>query len=227
MRAPVRPGPRAGLTLIELLVALSLMALVSVLSWRGIDGLTQARARLRAQGDDVLLLQATLTQWRLDLDALAPQPKRPALDWDGRTLRLLRHAPLGNGAVVVAWGWRAQVGQPALGEWVRWQSPPLTDRAALDAAWQQAPAMLVNRGVAPAHQALATVALTGWQLFYYRNNAWSNPLSSVGAEAEGGAARAESGVPDGVRAVLDLAPGQALSGRITQDWVNPLLRGAR
>ena len=34
-------------------------------------------------------------------------------------------------------------------------------------------------------------------------------------------------IPDGVRLQLDLAPGEALVGRITRDWVSPLLGGGK
>ena len=37
----------AGFTLVELMVALFVLALVAVLSWRGLDGMPSARAGLR------------------------------------------------------------------------------------------------------------------------------------------------------------------------------------
>ena len=41
MRAGTRPGPMRGLTLIELLVALALLSLLALLSWRTLDGMTR------------------------------------------------------------------------------------------------------------------------------------------------------------------------------------------
>jgi general secretion pathway protein J len=34
-------------------------------------------------------------------------------------------------------------------------------------------------------------------------------------------------VPDGIRLQLDLGPNDALAGRLTRDWVNPLNGGGK
>ena len=78
-------------------------------------------------------------------------------------------------------------------------------------------------------QEVAVVGLDGWQLFYFRNNTWSNPLSSAGNEAAGGAggvagsgtpgAVAANAAPDGIRLVLRLATDQPISGELTRDWM--------
>jgi general secretion pathway protein J len=68
---------------------------------------------------------------------------------------------------------------------------------------------------------VALFALEGWQLFYFRGNAWTNPMSAAGTTTS-----ATTTLPDGVRLVLDLPGGQALAGRITSDWVRPTLSSA-
>ena len=72
-------------------------------------------------------------------------------------------------------------------------------------------------------------ALDQWQIFYYRSDAWSNPLSSAGAATDGPApvvpVAAQDVTPDGVRLVLTLAPGQAISGVVTRDWLRPTVGG--
>ncbi|MDD2924315.1 prepilin-type N-terminal cleavage/methylation domain-containing protein [Rhodoferax sp.] len=219
-----RPGscrhPHRGFTLIELLVAISLMALMAVLSWRGLDGVSRSQQGLQQRSDEVLTLQATLAQWGADLDAMVSQPDLPGLDWDGRTLRILRSssADPGAGLVVVAWARRASNG---LGQWLRWQSPPLAARGDLDLAWQKAALW----GQAPSDddrvREVRTVALDQWQVYFYRGNAWTNPLSSAGSAA------ASTSVPDGVRLVLTLPAGQAISGTLTRDWVSPLIGGGK
>ena len=222
-----------GFTLIELLVAISLMALMAILSWRGLDGISRSQQRLQQHADEVLTLQATLTQWGTDLDALVSQPDVPGLDWDGRTLRIVRrsNAAPGEGLVVVAWAQRSSgEGQ---GQWLRWQSPPLADRSQLDQAWQQAAVWAQTPRAEDRLREVRTVPIDQWQVFYYRNNAWTNPLSSADAAepsaaapntATGGAALA---LPDGVRLVLTLSPGQAVSGVLTRDWVSPLIGGGK
>lgn len=216
--APLRAR---GFTLIELLVAISLMALMAALAWRGLDGMTRAQAQLRQHSDEVLTLQAGLAQWGADLDALALQPGPPSLDWDGRALRILRRSTVdaGEGLRVVAWSRRAVAGA---GQWLRWQSPPLTTRADLQLAWQQAALWAQNPSDEARQREVRIVPIEQWQIFYYRTGAWSNPLSSAGA-----AAAAPAALPDGVRLVLTLAPGQAVSGVLTRDWINPQVGGGK
>ena len=225
-------GRISGFTLIELLVAIALMALMAGLSWRGLDGMTRAQTQMRQNSDDVLTLQAGLAQWSTDLDALAQQPGTPSLDWDGRALRILRRSTTNpaDGLQVVAWSRR---GVEGVGQWLRWQSPPLRTRGELTLAWQKAAAWAQNPSDDDRQREVRIVPLDQWQIFYYRGAAWSNPLSSAGAtegDAAGGAgllAEAASAVPEGVRLVLTLAPGQAISGTLTRDWVRPDLGGGK
>ena len=214
-----------GFTLIELLVAISLMALMAALSWRGLDGMTRAQAQMRQHSDDVLALQAGLAQWAADLDALAPQPHTASLDWDGRALRILRRdtATPGAGLSVVAWSRRNVEG---VGQWLRWQSPPLRTRGELQLAWQKAALWAQNPGDEDRKREVRIAALDRWQVFYYRSDAWSNPLSSAGAATEGQVA-SDPLIPDGIRLVLNLAPGQAISGTLTRDWLRPGVGGGK
>ena len=228
-----RPSAQRGFTLIELLVALSIMAVMAVLSWRGLDGMTRTQAQVRQHSDEVLTLQAALAQWGADLDALARQPGVATLDWDGRALRVVRRnaAQPGEGLTVVAWSRRSIAG---VGQWLRWQSPPVTTRGELQLAWEKAAQWAQNPSDEDRLREVQIVPLDQWQIFYYRGGAWSNPLSSEGAgnaPAAGGTPAAlptGSGalaVPDGVRLVLKLSAGQAVSGTLTRDWVTPDLGG--
>ena len=126
---------------------------------------------------------------------------------------------------VVAWAQRVIDGQ---GQWLRWQSPPLQSRAALDQAWQKAALWAQNPSDEDRLREVRTVPLSSWQIFYFRNNAWSNPLSSAdGPDASTPDAASAATVPDGVRLVLVLPAGQAVSGSLTRDWVRPLLGGGK
>ncbi len=233
-----------GFTLIELLVAIALMALMTVLSWRGLDGISRTQVRLQAQSDEVLTLQATLTQWGNDLDALVEQPDLPGLDWDGRVLRIVRRSSVapGEGLRVVAWSRRVEAGQ---GQWLRWLSPPLLTRRELQLAWQKAQLWAQTPSDDDRLREVRTLALDQWQIFYYRGNAWSNPLSSADVASPAAAAAdstagdatpaapttaapaagaaATPSLPDGVRLVLTLSPGQAINGTLTRDWVRGTL----
>jgi len=210
-----------GFTLIELLVAIAVMALMAILSWRGLDGMHRAQTQTLARADEVLVLQAGLAQWKADLDAMVELPQISSLDWDGRVLRLTRRssATAGDWLRVVAWTRRAGSG----GYWLRWQSPALSSLGDWNAAWSQAERWGQNPGDAEKKREVAILPADDWQIFYFRSNAWSNPLSSDGATG----APVQPAVPEGVRSVLTLAPGQALSGRITLDWVRPTVGGGK
>lgn len=230
---PTRAHRRStGFTLIELLLAIALMALMALMSWRGIDGMARAQEQTRARGDALLTLQAALGQWGADLDAMVALPYTTPIEWDGQVLRITRQSSSGgeSGAVVAAWSRRNVDGTD---QWLRWQSPAFTTRGDWQVAWQQAAVWSRTPSAADRQLEVALLPLAQWQIFYFRGNAWSNPLSSAGTTAaqtlgtEDASSRARKVVPDGVRLQLDLGAGEGIAGRLTRDWVNPLSSGSR
>lgn len=230
-----------GFTLVELLVAIVIMALLALLSWRGLDGMTRVQTATQTNTDGVLALQAGLAQWQTDLDALVVQANVPAvsgLDYDGQVLRLTRrYAETGEDTInatnddsirVVAWSQRhIETGTGAnvtnKTQWLRWQSAPVKTRAELQAAWLQAKQWADTATEADKKGEVVVATIDKWQVFYYRNDAWVNALSSADAVVNSNAAA----LPDGIRLVLTLAPGQALVGAITRDWVSPKVGGGK
>lgn len=214
-----------GFTLVELLIALAVMALLAVLSWTALDGMVRARAQTRQHADEVLALQAGLAQWSADLDAMLALQELPALDWDGRALRIVRSSGDGDptGPRVVAWTRRA-TGGPT--QWLRWQSPVLHGRAELLQAWERAATWAQTPDSEERRREVAIVPLADWRLFYYRGGAWTNPLSSGDAQAAP-SGTVQNTTPDGVRLVLELAPGGALAGTLMRDWVRPTAGGGK
>ncbi len=239
----------AGFTLVELLVAITVMALLALVSWRGLEGMSRATAQNRQRADAVLALQATLAQWSADLDAIAVLAQTRPIDWDGRALRLTRRGgdAAQPGVVVVAWTLRPDAAGP---RWHRWQSAPFTTRGDWQQAWAQAAAWAQDGGAPPGGSDVALVPLESWQLHYFNANAqqWSpagpspsappgtataaaaTPSTTAGAAAAtaanpaAAAGLASAGtVPDGVRLVLSLPPGEGLAGLLTRDWVRPTL----
>ncbi len=199
-----------GFTLVEMLVAIALMALMGVMAWRGLGSMQGAQIRLAQHAEDTLALQAGLGQWAADLDAIAIQANTPSLAWDGRVLRVLRRgsASPGDGLRVVGWSQRQLDG---ITYWLRWQSPSLRTRAELDAAWAQAARWGQNPSSEDQLREVRISTLSQWQIFYFRNNAWTNPQSSASATDA-------NALPEGVRLVLTLPAGQAISGVLTRDW---------
>jgi general secretion pathway protein J len=222
-----------GFTLVEMLVAIGIMALMAGLSWRGIDGMVQTQTRMQQRADTLLTLQAGLAQWTADLDAVAEGPPEQTMDWDSRGLRLLRRNTLspGDGLLVVAYSRRSVDGQ---GQWLRWQSLPVRTRKDQQAAWARAAQWAQNPGDEEKKLEVRITPLAQWEIFYYRNDAWTHPLSSAGAamapvtaSATATPAAPPDTLPDGVRLVLTLPEGEAISGILTRDWIRPTLGGGK
>jgi general secretion pathway protein J len=179
--------------------------------------------------DEILTLQTGLAQWTADLEAIEEFAPTKPLDWNGRVLRLTRRSSLapGDGIRVVGWTRRE-------GRWLRWQSPAVFTRGDLDTAWQQADLWSQTPSNAMRQQEVEIAPLDDWQIFFFRGNTWTNPMSSDAAtpaqvpqQLQAGATTAGTNtMPDGVRLVLQLPAGRALSGRLQRDWVRPTVGGA-
>ena len=92
-----------GFTLIEVMVALGILALLAGLSWRGLDAMSRVRQSTSQTSTQMLTLQTALAQWRTDLDAVLPDAgaapdkagstaSASALEWNGNTLRIVRRS---------------------------------------------------------------------------------------------------------------------------------------
>jgi general secretion pathway protein J len=215
-----------GFTLVELLVAISVLALIAVMSWRGLDGMVRAQSITQSRSDDVVATQSALGQWRADLDAVVQVSSLRPLDWDGQVLRMTRRSlsdPM-DGLLVVGWTTRNIDGKP---HWLRWQSPPARSRGDLQNAWEQASRWGRNPSTDDQRREVTISPINEWQVFYFRGNAWSNPFSSAGNNNGGIAGIPDLSVPDGIRLVLMLPAEHPLGGRITQDWVRPNMSGGK
>ena len=224
------PRPSGGFTLIELMVAISVMALLAALSWRGLDAMARAQAQTSLRADQVLTLQAGLAQWKIDLDTLALAPQVNPLDWDGRVLRLTRRAAIpGDGLMVVAWMRRTDDES----HWLRWQSQPVRTADGWTDAWRRAGAWAQGAKAKDVVGEVSITPLEEWQIFYFRGNAWTNPMSSASQQPAGGLVMpasptvSQAVIPEGIRLVLILPASQAISGKLTVDWVNPVLSGTK
>ena len=90
-RKPVNSAK--GFTLIEVLVAITLMAVMAVMGWRGLDSITRSREQLDRSLASTRGLQAAFSQMQLDASqVLLPVQlgERPTLWSDGSSLSMLR-----------------------------------------------------------------------------------------------------------------------------------------
>jgi general secretion pathway protein J len=233
---------RRGFTLVEVLVAVVIMAVIAAMGWQGVSAMVRARDIGAAASDRTLRLSAVIGQWEQDLGAVYDSTVVPGLQFDGASLRLVRRTD--GGVQLVVWAVRD-------GRWQRWPGPVVRRSAELREAWLASQQL---QGQEPGQLQLLD-GVAGWQLYFWRGQGWSNaqssadevaiadaggnppppppapPASGASAPANGasapaggastpvagaGAVRNRSLLPTGVRLQLDLP-----EGSITRDVLLP------
>jgi len=200
-----------GFTLVEVMVALVIMAVLATMAWQGVDGLIRAREGAARSGEAALRLGTVLLQWEQDLTQIQQSNAAPGLRFDGASLRLTRRAP--GGVQVVVWTLQNRT-------WYRWAAPPVTRIQDLQEWWIRS-----QQWAAIQPDALRMLDdVDSQQVYFYRGNSWSNAQSTGDIEAPppppppaSGASQPLVGgeneaLPSGVRLVLAL-PG----GPLTRD----------
>ncbi len=209
---------RAGFTLVEVLVALVIMAVVAAMGWQGVSAMARARDIAAAASERSLRLSALVGQWEQDLAAIYDSPQLPGLSFDGSALRIVRRAD--GGVQVVVWSVRD-------GVWLRWASPSANRVGSLQQAWLASQQLQGSEAV----QLRLIEGVTDWQIYFWRGQGWSNAQSSgdlvvsaPASAASSAAAPASSAsaalaatvqttrtlLPSGVRLQIDLPEGRLL-----------------
>jgi general secretion pathway protein J len=161
---PLVSQARRGFTLVEVLVALLVMALLAGLAWQGLDGIVRARDGSQVVLDRSLRLNTVMTQWEQDLMAVQDIGVVPAIGFDGQSLRLTRRVE--GGVALVVWALRG-------GKWQRWATAPVTRANEMSESWLRSQQLLGNE---PGQLNVADAS--AWQVYFYRGNAWTNAQST-------------------------------------------------
>jgi len=168
-----------GFTLVELLVAISILAIVAVLGWRGLDGIVRARMALTQQMETTRGMQLAFAQMQSDCEHIAQRDvvdQRPYLLVGADRLTLVREVFTENQPS------RLQVVAYRIvnGTLMRRESQPTRDLVQLDALWQ---AVTSDADTNPAVALQAGV--TGMQVATWLNNSWRQGGVDPGANAAG------------------------------------------
>ncbi len=79
--------------------------------------------------------------------------------------------------------------------WLRWQSPAIANTAELNTYWEMARQWGQNASTEARAFENVLFEIQNWQLYFYRNNTWSNALSSANSVGEVGSAAPSSAAP--------------------------------
>ena len=199
-----------GFTLIEVLVAMVVMAIMSLMAWQGVDGIVRTRESNQIRLEQTLRLETVVAQWEQDLASLQESTAAPALSCDGQSLRLTRRAE--GGLQVVVWSLRPDASNSM---WQRWAGPAVTTTTALQENWFRTQQFQGNEN----GQLRALGGIDQWQVYFFQGNAWANCQSTgnVDAAASGTGVLQRQALPAGVRLVLGFAPGSGLNGSLVRD----------
>jgi general secretion pathway protein J len=190
-----RPRRLRGFTLVELLVAVAVLAIVAVLGWRGLDGIVRSRQSLTEQMEQTRGIQLAFAQLQSDMEqrVLRKQLRlRESLAADADRMIFVR--------TVLAEGEpsRLQVVTYRIRDGVltRRESLPTRDLAQLDTLWAAAVGDTDNAPAVALQSGVDSMAVRGW-----RDGGWQ-PVQGVqagqgSAGAQGGqGAQSSAGTPD-------------------------------
>lgn len=157
-----------GLTLIELLIAITVLAVVAVLGWRGLDSIVRSRIALTAEMERTRGVQLAFAQMERDCANIVGADAsygHPPLAAEQQRLVMIRKVATENQPV------RLQIVSYRVRDGVLYRraSRPTRDLAELDAAWLENPQNISREEVA-LEAGVTSIAIRVWA-----NNTGSNP----------------------------------------------------
>lgn len=206
-----------GFTLIEVLVAMAVMAILAVMSWRGIEAMLEVQAAGEKRSREIAVLQTGLSQWMSDLNHVQTTGLTAEMFYDGKVFLITREDRIDEQRRLRAVVWATRTGSDGETWLVRWQSDPFSTRGGLSRAvtdarkWFSAPA--------GAQQS------QGW-----RDAVPVFPVSSAELKAFDASGSGDKWVslkganllPPGIRIEADIAGNWSVRGKVVRDWVNPI-----
>jgi len=197
-----RPLRQQGLTLIELLVAITVLAFVAVLGWRGLDSIVRARIALTDDLEKTRGMQLAFAQLQSDCAHLANStilPDRVPLTVDAGRLTLVRTVFTDNQPS------RLQVVSYAVRDGIlaRRESAVTRDLSVLDAMWQAEAKDADSTSAVPLQSDVSALKMRLWVNGGWRSDSSTqSPSKTVGSTAS-------PVLPTGLEVKLQLRGGEA------------------
>jgi len=201
-----------GFTLIEVLVALFIMAILAGMAFRGVDALVHAKDAAQGATDRTLKLNTGMSQFEVDMAQMIDSKVLPkVVMFDGATLRIARRAP--DGVQLVLWTLQDR-------RWQRWASPPVIHMADLTDAW-----MLSQQWGAISGNAVTVLENVDDFQVYLCNPAsanaagcsWNNAQTSATTTTNNGGTTTTI-PPNGIRITLKLPEGEIAREKELPHW---------
>ncbi|MYN04147.1 prepilin-type N-terminal cleavage/methylation domain-containing protein [Pseudoduganella sp. DS3] len=151
-----------GFTLVELLVAITVLAIVAVMGWRGLDGIVRSREQLTQNMEQTRGIQLTFAQMQSDLEQIADKGllrQRPNIMADSGRLVFIRTVLAENAAS------QLQVVSYLIheGVLVRRESRLTRDLVQLQALWQAALGDASPQGAVALQSGVTSMDVRVWE----------------------------------------------------------------
>lgn len=167
-----------GFTLVELLVAISILAIVAVLGWRGLDGIVRARSTLTAQMETTRGMQLAFAQLQSDCEHIVSSDVingRPFLLTGTDRITMVREVFIeGQPSRLQVVAYRVVNGTLS-----RRESNATRDLAELDALWQASTSDTDTGGTVGLQGGVA-----GMQVLVWQNNGWRQVVTATNTVAQ-------------------------------------------